>query len=48
MTEGGTVSITNVIEALERLVAIAHSDTVRARRVADFLVACWNAYAFAD
>ena len=30
-------------ESLERLVAIAQSDTGQARRVADFLLAWWNA-----
>jgi hypothetical protein len=29
--------------ALERLIAIAQSDTGQARRVADFLLAWWNA-----
>ena len=29
--------------ALERLIAIAHSDTGQSRRVADFLLAWWNA-----
>jgi hypothetical protein len=30
-------------ESLERLIAIAQSDTGQARRVADFLLAWWNA-----
>ena len=30
-------------ESLERLIGIAQSDTGQARRVADFLLAWWNA-----
>lgn len=32
----------NQLEALDRLVAIAKSDTGQSRRVADFLLAWWN------
>lgn len=34
------------VEALERLVAIAQTDTGQGRRVADFLLAWWNAHSF--
>lgn len=36
-------SLANSMEALARLVAIAKSDTGQSRRVANFLLAWWNA-----
>lgn len=43
MTEVMEIETDGAIEALERLVAIARTDTGQARRVADFLLAWWNA-----
>lgn len=43
MSEVKKVDITHEIEALERLINIAKSDTGQSRRVADFLLAWWNA-----
>lgn len=34
------------VEALKRLIAVAHTDTGQGRRVADFLLAWWNADSF--
>lgn len=41
-----TPGLEGKVQALERLVAIAQTDTGQGRRVADFLLAWWNAGSF--
>lgn len=43
MNQVKTTDIMHEIEALERLIKIAKSDTGQSRKVADFLLAWWNA-----
>lgn len=39
----GSARVTKEIDALDRLLAVAQSDTGQSRRVANFLLAWWNA-----